>query len=128
MADMQQSARSTDQNLQTQIQGLRDQMSINRADIDHLLASSQLDHALLDVLREQGELQVTMNDNLRNALKSSRRIGAAVGIVMSQRLLTEEAAFEHLRTLSQNSNVKLRDLADRIVETGVVPSAQLGGH
>ena len=109
--------------LQQQIDALRAQVTVNRSDIDHLQDTGRIDHALLEVLREEGASQMALNENLRQALVSSRRIGAAVGIVMCQRLLTEEAAFEMLRTISQNTNMKLRDIADRVVETGIVPDA-----
>jgi hypothetical protein len=112
-----------DDDLQEQIDMLRAQVTANRSDIDDLQASGQLDHALLEALQEKGVSQVELAQNLRRALESSRRIGAAVGIVMAQRLITEEAAFELLRTLSQNRNMKLRDVADRVVETGVIPDA-----
>ncbi|MCW2528134.1 MAG: hypothetical protein JWM76_2994 [Pseudonocardiales bacterium] len=60
-------------------------------------------------------------ENMSIALISSRRIGAAVGILMSRYNLTENAAFEHLRTASQTSNRKIRDVADEIVQTGTAP-------
>ena len=107
--------------LQDQIDTLRAQVMTNRSNIENLQVRSGLDHALLEALREEGVSQVEVNENLRRALESSRRIGAAIGIVMCHQLVTEEAAFEMLRTMSQNNNIKVRDIADRIVETGVVP-------
>ncbi|MGY2127007.1 ANTAR domain-containing protein [Blastococcus sp. SYSU DS0617] len=60
---------------------------------------------------------------LEAALLSSRRIGIAMGIVMERHRLTEEQAFGVLVRLSQDGNVKVRDIAARIVETGQLPSA-----
>jgi hypothetical protein len=60
-------------------------------------------------------------DNLRAALESSRRIGAAIGIVMALSRCTEEQAFEQLRAASQQTHRKLRDVADEILLTGAVP-------
>ena len=60
-------------------------------------------------------------DELRKALLTSRRIGMAMGILMERHRLTAEQAFERLRELSQQRNVKLRDVADALVHTGEVP-------
>ena len=57
-----------------------------------------------------------MNDHLNQALLTRTVIGKAVGILMGQEGLTSEAAFERLKTLSQNSNVKLRDVAQDFVD------------
>jgi GAF domain-containing protein len=57
-------------------------------------------------------------DNLRVALESRDVIGQAKGIIMERERCTADRAFEILRTLSQARNVKLRDLAQRVVETG----------
>ncbi|MHA3700844.1 GAF and ANTAR domain-containing protein [Jatrophihabitans sp. YIM 134969] len=62
------------------------------------------------------------NLNLKRALDSSRLIGAATGILMAHHRLTQEQAFDVLRQVSQNSNRKLRDVADDVVHTGAVPS------
>jgi ANTAR domain-containing protein len=59
--------------------------------------------------------------NLRTALDSSRQIGAAVGILMAHHHITQDAAFELLRTTSQRLQRKLRDIAARVVETGALP-------
>jgi AmiR/NasT family two-component response regulator len=57
-------------------------------------------------------------EELQRALVSNRRIGMAMGILMERHRLTEEQAFDRLRALSQQSNVKLRDVAEQIVYTG----------
>ena len=57
-------------------------------------------------------------DNLEIALRSSRRIGTAIGIVMASHRVDEQAAFELLRRRSQDSNRKLADIADDVVYTG----------
>lgn len=61
------------------------------------------------------------NVNLRRALDSNRIIGAAMGILMAHHRITQEQAFTVLRTVSQNSNRKLRAVADDVVETGALP-------
>jgi transcriptional regulator with GAF, ATPase, and Fis domain len=54
--------------------------------------------------------------HLEKALESSREIGVAVGIVMSQSRTDRAGAFRILSDASQRMNVKLRDIAARIVE------------
>jgi GAF domain-containing protein len=61
------------------------------------------------------------NENLRQALETSRDIGAAMGILMATKLLTKEQAFDLLRIESQHSHRKLRDVALDVTETGVLP-------
>jgi signal transduction histidine kinase/DNA-binding response OmpR family regulator len=80
-------------------------------------------HFELTRLREhavdQAERRVA---NLRAALASNRQIGAAIGILMQQHKVTENDGFELLRRASQTTNRKLRDIADEVVLTGVLPS------
>ncbi|MGK5111373.1 MULTISPECIES: ANTAR domain-containing protein [unclassified Geodermatophilus] len=57
-------------------------------------------------------------EGLQRALVSNRRIGMAMGILMERYRLTEEQAFDRLRDLSQRSNIKLREVAEQLVNTG----------
>ena len=59
--------------------------------------------------------------DMDHALQSSRTIGEAIGILMARYLDSEEAAIQRLVTVSQHSNIKLRDLAQQIVTTGEIP-------
>lgn len=68
-----------------------------------------------------GDEKSRFEDNLRRALESRDLIGQAKGILMSQHRLTAEAAFELLRRTSQARNVKLREIAAQIVDTGASP-------
>lgn len=54
--------------------------------------------------------------DLQAALVSRSVIDKALGVVMARRACSSEAAFDHLRRTSQNSNIKLRTLADQILE------------
>lgn len=54
-------------------------------------------------------------EHLHAALDSSREIGVAIGILMMQADVDQDAAFRILATGSQRTNVKLRQLAARIV-------------
>ena len=56
--------------------------------------------------------------HLERAVVSNRRIGMAMGILMERHRFTEEQAFDHLRDLSQERNVKLRDVAEQLIYTG----------
>jgi ANTAR domain len=55
---------------------------------------------------------------LERALVSNRRIGIAIGVLMARLQLTDVAAFELLRRISQHRNVKLRELAEEVIYTG----------
>jgi AmiR/NasT family two-component response regulator len=59
---------------------------------------------------------------LQEALQSSRTIGIAVGMVAARHGLTPEAAFAFLSRTSQTTNVKLRDVAAIMLETGELPT------
>lgn len=61
--------------------------------------------------------------NLEQALQNARLIGAAVGIVMANRKITYEQAFQVLRDMSQRSHRKIRDLSEEVVFTGVLDEA-----
>jgi transcriptional regulator with GAF, ATPase, and Fis domain len=54
--------------------------------------------------------------HLEHAQHSNREIGKAIGILMAGRGLTGDDAFNLLRGASNRSNVKLRELADQVVD------------
>jgi hypothetical protein len=58
--------------------------------------------------------------NLEKALVNSRRIGMAVGVLMSARKLTGDQAFDLMRIVSQNSNRRMPIVAEEIIETGTL--------
>ncbi|MGJ5830680.1 GAF and ANTAR domain-containing protein [Streptomyces ossamyceticus] len=55
---------------------------------------------------------------MEQAVATRHVIGEAMGILMGSRHLTEEEAFDVLRRYSQESNVKLREIARRVCEQG----------
>ncbi|HEY7874874.1 MAG TPA: GAF and ANTAR domain-containing protein [Actinomycetota bacterium] len=55
-------------------------------------------------------------EQLNEALESRDLIGRAKGILMEREGVTDDEAFHMLRVISQNTNVKLRDIAQRVVE------------
>jgi len=60
-------------------------------------------------------------ENLEKALVGRTVIGQATGILMERFGLTSDRAFGLLSKISQNKNLKLRQLAEQIVQTRAVP-------
>ncbi|MCG7593118.1 GAF and ANTAR domain-containing protein [Mycobacterium sp. PSTR-4-N] len=57
------------------------------------------------------------HEQLQSALSTRDRIGQAKGIIMERYNVDDVAAFDMLRRLSQDSNVKLTDIAQRVIDT-----------
>jgi transcriptional regulator with GAF, ATPase, and Fis domain len=64
-----------------------------------------------------------LTDQLRASLASRAAIDQAVGIIMGRERCSQDKAFARLRAASQNRNVKLRQVAEEIVQgvTGEAP-------
>jgi hypothetical protein len=60
-------------------------------------------------------------EDLRAAMATRNLIGQAQGILMERFKMTAEQAFAVLSRISQQSNVKLRDVAQRLIDTGETP-------
>lgn len=58
---------------------------------------------------------------LQQAIASRQEIGEALGIVMERHKVSEQEAFDLLRRHSQDRNIKLRELARLLTETGELP-------
>ena len=69
-------------------------------------------------LQADGVLQREQTASLKEALRTSRQIGAAIGILMENRKVTEEYAFRVLVKASNDTNRKLGDIATAVVRTG----------
>ncbi|HEY5877983.1 MAG TPA: ANTAR domain-containing protein [Nakamurella sp.] len=65
--------------------------------------------------------QTTLTDHLRTALSSRSVIDQAIGIIMGMQRCPPDTAFDVLRTVSQNRNVPLRDIAAELVATTISP-------
>jgi PAS domain S-box-containing protein len=61
-------------------------------------------------------------EQLGQAIESHRLIGQAVGILIERHRATPVEAFEMLRQASLHRNIKLREIATRVVESGVEPT------
>ncbi len=60
-------------------------------------------------------------DNLHSALSSREVIGQAQGILMERERIAADQAFDVLRRASQFLNIKLREVAQTLVDTGERP-------
>jgi GAF domain-containing protein len=59
-------------------------------------------------------------EHLETALANSRRIGIAIGVLMSARKLTNDQAFDLMRIVSQNTNRRMVLVAEDVIETGTI--------
>ena len=81
------------------------------------LDADRLTHARVFAAQAAIALSQSRRENhLAAALQSSRTIGKAIGLTMERFELDDEEAFARLVRLSQESNVKLRDLAAHLVK------------
>ncbi|GAB3870280.1 GAF and ANTAR domain-containing protein [Terrabacter terrigena] len=90
--------------------GAFDGAALERA---HLLT----EHAALAIATE---ISGDRADNLEVALRNSRTIGAAIGILTERLRIPPGQALERLRAASQQGNRKISDLATELVETGTL--------
>ena len=72
----------------------------------------------VDAYRSTARLARDMAD----AMRSRAVIEQAKGMLMSEHRIDADQAFQRLTQLSQRSNVKLRDIAERIVTERTEPS------
>ena len=76
--------------------------------------------AEVDRLRRNLDTASLQSENLQAVLESNCRIGMAIGILMVTRQLTDEAAFDCLRRVSNQRNVKLRLVAEEVIYRGTL--------
>ena len=86
--------------------------------VGDLLAQS-LGQAVDRVVARQARAQ--KERQLEQAIESHRLIGHAVGVLIERHRITATQSFEMLRQASLNRNVKLREIAARVVESGQDP-------
>jgi GAF domain-containing protein len=60
--------------------------------------------------------RVVLEKNLRAAMATRTVIGVATGLVMGKYGVSQEQAFQYLTRISQDTNTKLRTVAERVVE------------
>jgi AmiR/NasT family two-component response regulator len=83
-----------------------------------LVASRRALVSELERLRDELAAAEEKIAGLEAALGSNRQIGTAIGILMNQRRVDSQTAFDLLRTTSQHAHRKLRDIAAEVVHTG----------
>lgn len=88
---------------------------------DNIEARVRIDHDLIIDLQAEGILSREHALQLEEALKSSRVIGTAIGVIMASRDVGEDDAFTVLKVASQNSNRKLREVATDLVNSAHLP-------
>jgi hypothetical protein len=74
---------------------------------------------LADLLAEHADLVCDMSEKmqqLEHGLESRAVIGKALGICIERYSISEDQAFQFLVRISQEQNVKLRDVAAQLVE------------
>ena len=94
-----------------------------RIPLDELIAADLLAQAFgLAVDREiERQRSADKQANLEAAIQSHRMVGQAVGILVERHRMTPIQAFDRLKQASQNRNLKLHDVATRVIETGAEP-------
>jgi hypothetical protein len=86
--------------------------------LDDLEARLDVDGALIAELRTEGVVAQNQIVQLEEALRTSRTIGTALGIIMADRQVDQQEAFALLSKHSQDTNRKLRVLAEEVVRHG----------
>lgn len=81
-----------------------------------LSAAGVLDDATVSL-----DLEIHRLESLNGALGSREVIGQAQGILIERERITADQAFVVLRRASQNLNIKLREVAQYLVDTGEIP-------
>jgi GAF domain-containing protein len=109
-------------------------LAVRQQSIGALNLYSRTDHAYTDTAREIGRLfgaqaavavanaQVyeasrRLTEQMQEAMLSRAVIEQAKGILMAERGCDEDTAFDLLRAASQRQNVKLREVAQRLVDS-----------
>ena len=85
---------------------------------DESEAQAALDRDILATLHVDGELTRKQVEQLEQALRTSRVIGSAIGMVMNARQITQDEALAVLKDASSRSNVKLSALCAEMLRKG----------
>lgn len=101
----------------------------------HAFDPENVDTALIFAAHAAGAVNAAhLVSGLQTAMHSRHLIGVAQGRLMERYGLSLEVSFEVLRRYSSHSNVKLREVAQMVVETGQLPAepaaatASVDGH
>jgi transcriptional regulator with GAF, ATPase, and Fis domain len=83
------------------------------------------DEAVAYILARHASIAVATarhEENLAQAVDARKLVGQAMGILMERYDLDSDRAFEVLRRYSQDGNVKLRDVAQQLIDTRMLPA------
>lgn len=99
--------------------------SPRRISVEEMIAADLFATAFAAALHQVSTTQEAADReaNLQHAVESHRLIGQATGILVERHRLLPREAFERLRKASQQRNLKIRDLAARMIETGLDPES-----
>lgn len=92
-------------------------------------AFDEVAELMLPVFASRASIALGYRDSMRTlgkAIGSRQLIGQAVGILMERHRISDEAAFQRLVRASQNSQLKLSAVAERVVNTGQDPEDAVG--
>jgi hypothetical protein len=95
---------------------------------DEVAAFDSVSEAIGLLVATQGALAIARStahekvDNLLIALKTSREIGMAIGVLMQSLKIDRNEAFDLLRVVSQRTHRKLADIAVEVADTGALPA------
>lgn len=107
--------------------GPRGALNVYSSAVDDFADRDTIDLALIYAMHATAALATArMAGNLQTAVSSRHSIGIAQGMLMERYDIDQDRSFELLRRLSSTSNVKLRDVASRIVETRDLPAVVEG--
>ena len=109
--------------MQAQIDDLENRGSADRGLISDLEHQISLDHALIKRLEATEEIERVEVESLRTALATCRRVGVAVGVLMTAKHVSQAVAFDVLSVASQKTGRTLRDVADYVTLTGDIPTS-----
>jgi chromosome segregation ATPase len=87
----------------------------NHLRIDNIESRLDVDEEMIAELQAEGVLRREHAAQMEEALRSSRKIGSAMGVVMANRGVSEEVAFAILAKASSITNRKLRIIANEVV-------------
>lgn len=76
-------------------------------------------------LAKAHEEEARLAENLHQALTTRELVGQAQGILMERERITGAQAFDILRRASQHLNIKLREVAQELIDTGQSPKTGL---
>ena len=90
---------------------------------DELVVADLLAQALSNAVQRlaDAERAAGREAQLKEAVASHRVVGQAVGILVERHRILPEDAFDRLRSVSQDRNLRVRELAERILQTGEEP-------